>query len=114
RDCLLPLCDEASVRQPHKKVQQTRRRGEHLHSFEICRHGMGCDFLIELVTQNNHVLALIWQIILRRISGIPDPSLPQEVEARPLNYTRPRISTLCAEEDCCPEDSFERRNKPSV
>jgi hypothetical protein len=75
---------------------------------------MAGDFLIELVTQDDHILKLVGQYIVHGISGILDAGLPQKVKARPLNHTRPRIATVCAEEDRCTEDSFEGGNETSV
>jgi hypothetical protein len=64
---------------------------------------MAHDLLIELVTQDDHVLAITWQRLLFGISGIPDPSFGHEAEACPVNNDGPRALRVRTEEDRRPK-----------
>jgi hypothetical protein len=44
------------------------------------------DLTIELIAQENHVLAIARQKLLVRVSGIPDSGLTHEVEPSTVDY----------------------------
>jgi hypothetical protein len=74
-----------------------------MHLMKRVRH----DLAVELVTQHNHILELIGNRILVRISAIPDLGLAEEAEPRPLNHLGRSPEGVGAEEDGGPEDPLE-------
>jgi hypothetical protein len=72
------------------------------------------DFPIELVAQNNHVLKLIREGILVRLTAVPDLRLSEEAEPGASNYFCVPAESVRSEEDGCPEDALESGNQSSI
>jgi hypothetical protein len=72
------------------------------------------DLPIELVAQYNHVLKLIGDRILLRISGIPDLRFAEKAEAQAVNHLGRSSQHIGTEEDGRSEDPFEGRHQSPV
>src|SRR5689334_22733757 len=69
---------------------------------------------IELLAQNDHVLAITRQQGLFQISRIPNPRLRHEVESGTMHDSGPVSLTVRSEKDRRAEDALERGNQPPV
>jgi hypothetical protein len=72
------------------------------------------DLPIELVAQQDHILAFAAKQFLFRITGIPDPRLGHEIEPCPVHDGCPFELSVCAKEDRCAKDPLEGCDQPTV
>jgi len=72
------------------------------------------DFAIELLTQNDHVLAIPWKKLLIGVSGIPDPGFAHEIKTCTVDNRRTLTLRAGAEEDGCPEDPLEGSDQTTI
>ena len=70
--------------------------------------------LIELLAQNDQVLAIAGQELLVGISRVPNPRLRHEIEAGAMNHRGPVPLRVGSEEDRRAEDALERSDQASV
>ena len=75
---------------------------------------MAGDLPVELVAQDDDVLAVARQAVLFRIPGIPDPRLRHEVEANLMNDRGGDSLAVRAEEDRRAEDSLKRVHQTAI
>jgi hypothetical protein len=75
---------------------------------------MSSDFAVELVAQNDKILAVVGQELLVGISGIPNTRFRHEVEAGAMDHGGPISLAVGAEEDRGAEDALERSNQSPV
>ena len=114
RHAFLSSGREASVGKPHEQIERRWRRRERSGGLQVCRNRMGLNLSIELVAQNDPVLAISRQQLLVGIAGIPDASFRHETESRTMNDDRPLRLRVRAEKDGRAEDSLERGDQPPV
>src|SRR6202011_830984 len=82
--------------------------------FQIGWYWVILDFAIELVAQDDHVLAIPWKHLLIGVSGIPDPGFAHEIEAGALNNGGVFALSITAKEDGGPEDPLEGSDQAAV
>src|SRR5215471_20390455 len=75
---------------------------------------MGLNLSVELLAQNDPVLAISRQHLLLGIARIPDSSFRHEIESRTMNDHCPLRLRVRAEKDGRAEDSLERRDQAPV
>jgi hypothetical protein len=72
------------------------------------------NLVIELVAQNDHVLAITRKEPLFRISRIPNPRLAHEVESCAMHDRGALSLGVCSEEDGGAEDPLEGSNETTI
>lgn len=106
------LCCEATVGKPHEQVECGWAGRERLGPLQIDRNRVIENLAIELVAQNNHVLAVPLQELLLGILRIPDPGFAHEIKTGAANNCCTFALHVGAEEDRRPEDAFECPDQP--
>ena len=106
---------EAPIRKPHEKVEDGRRCGQDLHSFEIVWKWVRDQLLVELVAKHDDVLKLRGQgSLIGMIPAVQDLGLTHEVEAAPLDHRGLAAEAVRAEEDRRAEDALERTYQATI
>ena len=75
---------------------------------------MSCDFLIELIAQDDHVLELVRQRVLVWFPAEPDLGFPKEAEARALHYFGNAVEAIGTEEDGGAKDALKGSDQPAI
>jgi hypothetical protein len=75
---------------------------------------MRCHLGVELIAEDDHVVEFIRDGLLRRISGVPNTSFTQEIEAGSLDDTCLGRAAFCSEEHGSAEDTFKRGDQTAV
>ncbi len=81
---------------------------------QICWYGVILDFAIELVTENDHVLAVARKKLLIGISRIPDSRLAHEIEPGTMDNGGTLSLSVCSEEDGRAEDPLKGRDQTAI
>ncbi len=69
---------------------------------------------IELIAQQDHVLAVAWQKPFQAAAGVPDSGLGHEIESSAVNDRRALELCFCSEEDGRPKDPLKGCDQPAV